>query len=156
MTFFLLIMAGIALLFWVASWEAGINQSPEETARSSAQEAEFAKQLEQTLTLFVDETKDAQQPLLSEADYLADFARRKQQIAADFNQRNDPIAKHASWIDDRTFEVAVRSEGLSLDNYAYSVCKMLYVRGFKGEEIRVVLVDVLTADSLPIMQTQCW
>ena len=69
--------------------------------------------------------------------------KQKQQIVAHFQSNKEPKAKDAVWTSNDMFKVGMINDGTSRNGYANYVCETLYDFGFKGQRIRVQIVDII-------------
>jgi hypothetical protein len=66
-----------------------------------------------------------------------------------FKSTAERTTKDATWTDVNVFTVGVIDDGSNRDEYARYVCQALYRHGFKGQGVRVHVIDVMKRGSGP-------
>lgn len=71
------------------------------------------------------------------------FGPSHDKVVKIFQGSSEKTAKDAVWTTKNTFKVGVIDDGTSRDGYAMYVCEVLNDEGFRGQKVRVAVVDIV-------------
>lgn len=70
------------------------------------------------------------------------FGPKYDKIVSFFQGETEPNALDAMWDTESIFKVGAIDDGKSQDNYANYVCEILYNEGFRGQGVKVTIIDI--------------